>query len=54
MGLLIRVLIAAAVALVFFFVATALVTFAHSALIFGLVALVLFLVIAFGGGLSVP
>jgi hypothetical protein len=48
MGLLINVLIGAVVALIFYFVATALVTFSHSVLIFGLIALVLFVVIAFG------
>lgn len=50
MPLLINVLIAAVVALIFYFIATALVVFAHSTLIFGLVALVIFLVLAFGGG----
>lgn len=49
MGLLINVLVAAAVALIFYFVATALVTFAHSVLIFGLIALVIFVALAFGG-----
>jgi hypothetical protein len=51
MGLLIAVLIAAVVALVFYFVATALVVFSHSALIFGLIALLIFVVLAFGGPL---
>lgn len=50
MGLIINVCIAAVVALIVYFVATALVVFSHSTLIFGLVALVIFLVIAFGSG----
>lgn len=52
MGLLINVLIAAVVALIFFWVMTALVTFSHSVVIFGLVAAVIFLGLAFGGGLT--
>lgn len=49
MGLLVSVLIGAVVALVFYWVATTLIVFAHSATIFGLIAFVIFLVVAFEG-----
>ncbi len=51
---LISLVIGAIAALIFYAVATALVTFAHSALIFGLVALLIFLALAFGGRTRVP
>lgn len=51
MGLLIQVLIAGAIALIIYFVATALV---GHALIVGLICLVIFLIIAFGGGGGTP
>lgn len=51
MGLLINILIAAAVALIIYFVATALI---GHALIVGLVCLVIFLAIAFGGHTYYP
>lgn len=54
MSLLFSVLIGAVVAIVFYVVATSLVTFAHSALVFGLVALIIFVVIAFGRGVRIP
>jgi hypothetical protein len=47
---LINVLIAAVIAVIVFVVLQALVTFHHSHLIWGLVAVALFLVLAFGGG----
>lgn len=50
MGLLINVLIAAVVALIVYFIATAFIHFAGAALIIGLICLVIFLVLAFGGG----
>jgi uncharacterized protein YacL len=37
------------VAVVFYVVATAIIVFPHSALVFGLVALLIFLALAFGG-----
>lgn len=49
MGLLLAVLIGAVVAIIFYVVATTLVTFAHSTLIFGLIALIIFIAIAFSG-----
>lgn len=51
MGLLIQVLIAAVIAFIVYLVATALV---GHALIVGLVCLVIFLIIAFGGGAGAP
>ena len=49
MNVIINVVIGAVVAVIFYAVATALVVFNHSTLIFGLIALVIFLWIGFGG-----
>lgn len=45
---LVNILIAAVVAIIFYVIATWLVVFPHSVLVFGLIALVIFLVIASG------
>lgn len=50
--MIINVLIGAIVAIIFYVVATALVHFQHSPLIFGLIAVLIFVVLAFGNGVT--
>lgn len=49
----INVLLGLLVAVVVYIVATALIVFAHSTLVFGLVAVLIFVAIAFGNGFAV-